>query len=775
MMHSRRLRAGRLGEMLEEKASPSYSGVAPRHLEGTMVRSLGALALLTAVFLPGIAEAQRGVPINIESVPPGATVYLNATTAPPLGATPLANVRVPAGSHTFIFQLANHEEARLLVTVRRRRETFRAVLRALGTVEISAGNDASRGGNVSVDGRPVGQLGAMPVRVTDLQPGRHQVRVERDGYRTFEQWVDVGGGQMVRIAALLERAAPDTGQVLVSGPPGAHVFLDGRDVGTTPTVLDDVPVGAHTVEIRVDGQQPYSTQVAVLAGQRATVMMPVRSGGTLRVIASAMGAVISIDGEVIGPSPAVREGLAPGEHIVEASAEGYEPARQTVTVDSGQQRVVSIDLQRIQGSPGRIMVTSDVPGSDVIIDGEQRGQAPVVFTPEPGPHAIVVRAEGHQEYSTTCETAPGSNCEVTATLRAQQVRVSVQVQPGLRGAQLYVDEELRGPVPFDGTLPSGSHVIVVRADGYEEYREQVLLTPSADVRAFSLSLARTRTGPSDEELADLAEREERARGAAVTHSAAPLPVNQASIDVSLGWPYLAEIRLNVGVLEFLDAGFAIRSFGRLTEFEGRLRAGFRPVELVGIGGQVRFGGGIGPELGFRRPLTYTDEMDVEGRPWSDVAFGDRQSTRPTTVDDSMEFSHPVNSAFFSLEFDASLHFSEQGAFTIWLAMDVSSDEYPGHPLNSGAYLDYAPNAVAASDIYCEPVTDPRTQLRCPREDFARARLGGSLELVLARNWNLWFLLEGILSSQPRRIMGNLIGIQTNDTQFYFRLGTTYKF
>ena len=37
--------------------------------------------------------------------------------------------------------------------------------------------------------------------------------------------------------------------------------------------------------------------------------------GTLRVLASAPGAVISIDGEVVGPSPATREGLAPGELV----------------------------------------------------------------------------------------------------------------------------------------------------------------------------------------------------------------------------------------------------------------------------------------------------------------------------------------------------------------------------------------------------------------------------------------------------------------------------
>lgn len=741
----------------------------------------GIFALLTAP--SGTAHAYR-IPVNIESVPPGATVYLDSTSSPPLGVTPLSNVRIERGSHTIIFQLANHEEARLQVEVRRRRETFRAVLRALGTIEVSAGNEGARGASVYVDGRPIdGTLGTTPVRVTDLQPGRHQVRVEREGYDTFDQWVEVGGGQLVRVAAVLQQSAPDVGSILVSGPPGAPVFVDGQPQGVTPTVVENVSVGPHTVEIRPPGQQPHSQQVTILAGQRATVAMPQAGGATLRVLASAPNAVISIDGEVIGPSPAVRESLAAGEHIVEARAEGYQPARQTVTVEAGQSRVISLDMQQEQGAPGRIVVESNVDGAEVIVDGEERGQAPVVLTPEPGPHAIVVRADGHQEYSTTCETGPGRNCEIEAVLVPQQVRVRVAIQPGIRDGELYVDDELAGPVPFDGTLPAGSHVISVRAPGHEEFRQQVLLQPSSEVRPFDVTLARITDGLSDEERQELVQERERRYAAAVTHSAAPLPVDQATLDLSIGWPYLGEIRLNVGIVDWLDAGFAIRSFGRLTEFEGRVRAGYRPLEQLAIGGQVRFGGGIGPETGFVDPGADEAGEDnyynpVECLPGDPMCSG----TRPPNLDEAFDtrpdgangaadpraLGYPVNSVFMSLELMGSLHFSDQGAFTLWFGLDISSDEYAGHPLNSSFFADYGPTG----DEYC---TLNASDLSCPREDYARARLGGSLELVLTRNWNIWFLLEGILSSQPRRVYGNIIGIETNDTQFYFRLGTTHKF
>lgn len=735
-------------------------------------RFVSLLVAATAFVFGSVAPAEvaaqgRAIPVNIESVPAGATVYLNSTSTPPLGVTPLSNVRISAGDQTFIFQLANHEEARLTVRVARRRETFRAMLRPLGTIEVAPGNEGARGGRVSVDGRPVGELGATPVQVANLQPGRHQVRVEREGYNTFEQWVDVGGGQLVRVTAMLERRAPETGSILVSGPPGAPVFVDGQPAGTTPTVVEGVSPGPHTVEIRAPGQSPFSQSVTVLAGQRATVAMTSAGGGTLRVIANAPGAVIRVDGEVVGPSPAVREGLAPGEHIVEAMAEGYQTVRQTVVVEPGQQRVVALELQRVQGEPGRIVVRANVDRASVLIDGQERGQAPVVYAAEPGPHAVVVRADGHQEYSTTCDTGPGRNCEVNAVLVPQQVRVRVAVQPGIRDAQLLVDGEHAGPVPFDGTLPAGSHVLTVQAPGYEDFRQQVLLTPSSEVRPFDITLPRIQDGMTADERQDLALRTERERGATVTHSAAPVPVDHATLDISLGWPYLAELRLNVGLLEFLDAGFGIRTFGYLTEFEGRVRVGYRPLQQLAVGGQVRFGGGIGPQQGHGAPTQFVNAMGVP-TDWGTVAEANRIDTRPTEVGTAL--SYPVNSAFLSLELIGSLHFSEQGAFSLWLGVDMSSDEYAGHPLNREAYLDFGPDGSA----YCTVSSAPQ-RLSCPREDYARARLGGSLELVLTRNWNLWFLLEGILSSQPRRILGNLLGIETNDTQFYFRLGTTHKF
>lgn len=135
----------------------------------------GALvaAVLFAMLLPApAANAQAGtIPVNIESTPPGATVFLDSATGQNLGVTPLRRVRITRGAHTLIFRLPRHRDASVSVNVVRRNETFRGVLDPLGEITIAAANDSATGATVRIDGQPVG---AVPMQQM-VEPGRHLI------------------------------------------------------------------------------------------------------------------------------------------------------------------------------------------------------------------------------------------------------------------------------------------------------------------------------------------------------------------------------------------------------------------------------------------------------------------------------------------------------------------------------------------------------------------------------------------------------------------------
>jgi hypothetical protein len=53
--------------------------------------------------------------------------------------------------------------------------------------------------------------------------------------------------------------------VVSSRPSGARVFLNGRNVGQTPLVLRNQPAGSRAVRVALDGYEPWSSAVQVVA------------------------------------------------------------------------------------------------------------------------------------------------------------------------------------------------------------------------------------------------------------------------------------------------------------------------------------------------------------------------------------------------------------------------------------------------------------------------------------------------------------------------------
>ena len=587
---------------------------------------------------------------------------------------------------------------------------------APGVVVVTAGNEATSGASIRLDGKPAG---SVPLRET-LAPGRHLVQVGKRGFVTFARWVDLESGQVLTIpVTLLPRDAKSGSLLVTADVTGLPVFIDGQQRGATPLVVDGLTVGEHMIEIRSpgDGYRRFAKVVTITADQRVTVDASIRIApdlGSLRVITNVPGAVISLDGMDIGVSPAAKGGLTPGEHVVMARAAGYEPVEQAVTVVAGRERVVSVRFTTASTDVARILIRANVPGASISIDGDDYGPPPVTIEPaELGTHTVVVRAAGYREVRRTCSVSPARNCEVYAELFP--LGVPVRVEANVSGAQLFVDGELRGPMPWEGDLPAGSHRIEVRAEGYHAHTEQVRLEKSMRARLIQVILS-VASVPVNETTRDKeAERKDKVRNT-VTHAGAPVPVGVAALDFSAGWPWLASLSLRAGLTEFLDIGVWVGTFGRLTDVAISTKAGWKVSDNFSLGGDLQVGGGAGPA-----------QRDPPGN------------------------KHPTNNFFINLDAIFSLHFPPRGALSIWMAIDFNSDRWDFDDRNSDL-------VVAGS-----------------RQNAVRGRLGGSLEIVVTRKWNVWLEVEGIVAGERRRVLGDVFGGGRPDSKVYARVGATFKF
>jgi hypothetical protein len=60
--------------------------------------------------------------------------------------------------------------------------------------------NASPWGELYIDGQFIGNT---PKANLDLSPGRHTIRVVRDGFEPFERQLDVASGQVVRLTDIV--------------------------------------------------------------------------------------------------------------------------------------------------------------------------------------------------------------------------------------------------------------------------------------------------------------------------------------------------------------------------------------------------------------------------------------------------------------------------------------------------------------------------------------------------------------------------------------------
>ena len=397
-------------------------------------------------------------------------------------------------------------------------------------VVITASDDATAGAAVRIDGEPSGNV---PLRKT-VSPGRHLIQVGKRGFVTFSKWVELTSGHVLNMPVALQPQAPKTGSLLITADiTGLPVLIDGQNRGRTPLVVDGLTEGEHVVEIQSPGEgyQPFSKTVSIAADERTTVDATIRVApelGSLRVIATVPGAIVSLDGEDIGAAPAARAGLSPGEHVVMARAAGYEPVEQTVTVVAGRERVVSLRFTTPSTDVARILVRASVPEAEVTIDGVDYGNPPITIEPaDPGTHSIVVRAPGYREVRRACSVGANRNCDVYAELNP--LGVPVRIEANVAGAQLFIEGEPRGPVPWEGDLPAGTHQLEVRADGYQNHTEQIRLQKSTRVRLIQVLLS-----PAVEKVVGSSREKEAARADphrnTVTHGS---PTSSISASTSL--------------------------------------------------------------------------------------------------------------------------------------------------------------------------------------------------------------------------------------------------
>ena len=224
-----------------------------------------------------------------------------------------------------------------------------------------------QGAQVQVDGRTDPSY-ITPFALSNLQPGPHSITVSKAGFSTDTRSVNVTAGN--RATTVIHLAQLMATLIVKSDPPGANIYVDGRDVGTKTPAQVSLDKGQHVVLVRMSGYIDETMNAQFVLGQTFNFSPTLRSlgnteniktvgkmsklfggkggqagQGTVSIRTQPKGAQIAINQHMLDKNSPVDVMLDPGNYVIDITLSGYAPVHKVITADKGGKVVVDEVLQ----------------------------------------------------------------------------------------------------------------------------------------------------------------------------------------------------------------------------------------------------------------------------------------------------------------------------------------------------------------------------------------------------------------------------------------------
>lgn len=205
--------------------------------------------------------------VTVTSTPSGASVFLDEKQ---VGQTPLTLDRIASGSHSLRLQAPQYAVERRNVSVADGQTANVAVTLAARFAEITV--QAPQGAVVTVDGDRKGS-GTLSWRQGE---GLCDIVVSMAGHRDARRQLEVVAGRAQTVQLTPQ---PIYGSASVdSDPMDAEIWIDGKQYGVTPNVVERLLVGRHTLVLKKSGCADLQQQFSVEEGKEASLSVKLPTG-----------------------------------------------------------------------------------------------------------------------------------------------------------------------------------------------------------------------------------------------------------------------------------------------------------------------------------------------------------------------------------------------------------------------------------------------------------------------------------------------------------------
>jgi eukaryotic-like serine/threonine-protein kinase len=227
------------------------------------IETLLDLGSRKSVEAPVFRLARSKGALNVESDPPGAQFTLRSEDGEIslAGVAPQKILDLPTGKYALIAKRGDWE-MRADVEIQRGETTRKSFAFVNGTVSVTS---QPPGAEILVDGIPHGRT---PLRI-ELPARPHELIAQLEGWPTEQQALTVESQHENSAHFIFANGSAK----ITSAPGGATVLANGRALGQTPLVIEEVKPGDVTYEIQLAGYKPGSVSGNVKPQQQTFLAM----------------------------------------------------------------------------------------------------------------------------------------------------------------------------------------------------------------------------------------------------------------------------------------------------------------------------------------------------------------------------------------------------------------------------------------------------------------------------------------------------------------------
>ena len=161
-----------------------------------------------------------------------------------------------------------------------------------------------------------------------------------------------------------------------------------------------------------------------------------------------------------------------GQHEVTVTGSNIETRKDTIFVEAGEDFIY--DLSKAQEKVGVIIVNANVSDYKLYINGTV-AESPAVLPM--GEYDVVILKNGYHQWNQRVKLDKDSltvNAELTRDMQYGTLTVTADTE----GAWVYINGEEYGVAPMQVNLPYGSYNVQVEKDGFDTFRQSVMIQSS---------------------------------------------------------------------------------------------------------------------------------------------------------------------------------------------------------------------------------------------------------------------------------------------------------